>query len=195
MNIVEQIDARAQRIRLFQGAEWPVLIRRLKGHARRKVGRDASENDAEDLVHEAIAHGLDHLDGWQHTTTSLVDYLGSIMNGIAINRRRKRKRQQEDVMHEDDIAADSSRAPADPRAGEALHLAADLTRATVTRLEARLAGDGLALAVLALFLQDITMPKDQQAATKREMKEILAARLKIARHAAKVADELEGEVA
>jgi hypothetical protein len=189
----EKLEARAYLFKLFEAADWEVLMRPLTALAFRRLGRRAPREDAEDLVGDAIAAGIKNLEQWDPADQTLLRFLGSMLNGLAGNRRRSRALQNERLGHEDDVAADSSRAPADALRGEQAYEARDLARQTMSRLEARLAGDALGLAVLRLFADGVTQPREQADALERPMLEILAARRRYERHASRVAAELEGD--
>lgn len=163
--------------------------------ATRKLGGRGSTSDAEDLAHDAIAHVVEHVDAWDPNDKELALQLGSALNGIASNRRRKRALVREKLGASDDHAADSSRAPADPRHGEGVYARRELAAKTMAKVEARLEGDELAVRVLRDLALGASHPKEQVAKFGKDMTEIVAARRRVEYHVRLVVAELQRSAA
>jgi hypothetical protein len=166
---------------------------------------------------------------WDPERVTLFRHLASVLNGIAVDRRRRGPNRRLSKAEESELQEAELPEPP-PETGEAdferrndredphdagrflpagvfcarateeavsLGADGDMTeRAFATEVirqtEADLAGDDLALDVLALFARGVENPKEQALALGRELLDVLAARKRLERHMRKVRDRLEG---
>jgi DNA-directed RNA polymerase specialized sigma24 family protein len=77
------------RYRRAEAADWATIAKKLTRYAQKRIGDRPFGDEAEDLAQQAIRHFFEHMDRWDHLGVPLERHLASVVNGIAVNRRRK----------------------------------------------------------------------------------------------------------
>lgn len=81
---------------LLAQQNWDEVIENLTEFSRRRLGRGARIADAEDIAMQAISQVLDpEYRSWNPEVSTLLEHLGSEVNGIISNLRRTRSRSEE----------------------------------------------------------------------------------------------------
>jgi DNA-directed RNA polymerase specialized sigma24 family protein len=190
-------DARDTRMEILRAEPWSRTGAQLTAIAFKRI-RGRSMSDAQDLAQTAIADAHQSLarGGWDPEKGPLMGYLVGRIVGMTLN-ERKRKRNACEVWldeeyeeecgtvgrHEKFLAADQ------PTPEEALHRLR-FASTFAERLAFRLAGDELALSLVALMKEGLAKPADLAAAMNRDEDEVREARRKIRYHAEEVTKEL-----
>lgn len=170
----------------FAAIDWADVSFRLVAYARRRLGKKASPGDAEDLAQAAVARLFDpSKKGWDpDVEPDLFRFLGSVVNGLLVDRRRKRR----EVLGSD---GDREEAPTQDAETE---LAERQWRARAQRaVRRRLEGDALGERLFDLMLEGCSAPADQTAATGHPIDDIRNARKRLRRHCDAAALEVEGD--
>lgn len=156
--------------------DWGAISKRLLAYALRRLARCsralATEENAMEIVHDAIVHLLDdeHRD-WcpdaPPSEASLLLHLGSEINGIIVNRHRKRLRRPPEVTADERLGVASN--GADPasslEAGSLLARAKEVLR---PHPDAR--------TLLGLFQEGCTEPADQAQTLQWPIRRVYKAR-------------------
>jgi DNA-directed RNA polymerase specialized sigma24 family protein len=190
---------RDPRMELLRREPWARLGAQLTAIAFKRI-RGRSMDDAKDLAQTAISDAHQSLarGGWDPEKGPLMGYLVGRIVGMTLN-ERKRKRNTCEVWldeeyeeesgtvrrHEKFLAADQ------PAPDEALHRLR-FASTFAERLALRLAGNELALSLVALMKDGVSKPAELAAALGRpeDDVEVRAARRQIRYHAGEVTKEL-----
>jgi len=82
----------------FSKQDWKQIIKRLTAYAKRRLGRKATIQEAEDIASEAIRQVLDpDYRDWDPAKEELIWHLQSNVNGIINNRRRTKSLAMEQI--------------------------------------------------------------------------------------------------
>lgn len=81
----------------LEGQDWDRIIKRLTAYARRRLGHSARLEDAKDIAMQAISRVFDPTKyrAWNPQASTLLEHLGSEVNGIVSNLRRTHSRSKE----------------------------------------------------------------------------------------------------
>ena len=160
----------------LQSVDWSRVLPRLTAFALRRLARGARLPDAEDIAREAIAQLYDpKYKKWDPAERDLLLDLGSRVNGIIQNRRRKKVEVLGDEVDEVRALDAERRDSADPVRGiEA--------RQTLDRLLARVSKDELVEQILLLMTDGVFKAAAQAEALKRPIKDIYNARRRLVDH-------------
>jgi DNA-directed RNA polymerase specialized sigma24 family protein len=188
---------RDTRMELLRREPWARLCAQLTAIAFKRI-RGRSMDDAQDLAQTAIADAHQSLarGGWDPAKGELMGYLVGRIVGMTLN-ERKRKRNTCEVWldeeyeeecgtvgrHEKFLAADQ------PSPDEALHRLR-FASTFAERLVARLAGNDLALSLIAHMKEGIAKPAELAAAIGRSEDDVRTARRQIRYHAEEITKEL-----
>ncbi len=194
-------DVRDARMELLRLEPWGRLSAQLTAIAFKRI-RGRSMADAQDLAQTAIADAHQSLarGGWDPEKGPLMGYLVGRIVGMTIN-ERKRKRNTCEVWldeeyeedcgtvcrHEKFLAADQ------PTPEDALHRLR-FASTFAERLVLRLAGNDLALSLVALMKEGLAKPAELAAALARTEDDVRAARRQIRYHAEEITKELSAAV-
>ena len=181
---------RAERITdLVSDREWASLFTRLTKYAHACLRRRDFAL-AEDFAQRAIEKVLDvKYKAWDPATEpDIFDHLAKIVKGDVSNRRRDRAAHRElSTMH----ATLEEIAPASPDGDPESTLEGKQALAKLAaRIGEELAGDMLALRIVALSVEGITTPREQAAAVGAPYDEVRNARKRLFRVTAELAREL-----
>jgi DNA-directed RNA polymerase specialized sigma24 family protein len=165
--------------------DWGETYRRLLAYSINRLGR-ASLADAEQITQEALAQLFDHehYDWDPDGGVALIDDLGSRVNGLVSNLRRKDRRRGIHVELEDDVAGGGSPSP-ETRAADG-----EEARQAVADLLSRVDGDNVCEDVVLHMADGLDRPADVAAKTGRDVREIYNARRRLLPHIAAVAATL-----
>jgi hypothetical protein len=89
-------------VRRAHAEDWNEISRRLTKLGATRLGKRTSGDEGIDLAHEAIKHFFGNVEAWD-PERPLLDHLASILNGIAVDRRRKgpNRRRRRDAEEEE----------------------------------------------------------------------------------------------
>lgn len=155
---------------------WRSAFKRLGLWTIKKHG--VNREEAEELVREAVVQFL--------TTGGALDpadyggflkAIGSRINGIAINRRRKK------VLHAVGLTDDGLPAePQDPPDPEQSILGREIARKAITTLLEKVSGDDLVYSIILCMIDGIEDPAAQASALQVEVRELYNARRRLKSH-------------
>ena len=154
---------------------WATAFKRLVCWAIRR--HRLSLADAQEIVQEGIQQHL-AVGGVADSADlkGLLRALGSRINGVAIDRRRK-KALREDALIEDGSAAELVDLGSEQRV-----VTDDIARKAVSALLDRVEGDDLVLAVIMQIADDVEDPAAQAKALGRDVHEVYNARRRLKTH-------------
>jgi DNA-directed RNA polymerase specialized sigma24 family protein len=190
-------DAQNERQRaLLRAQPWGRILAQLTGIALKRI-RGRSLGEAKDLAQSAIAGAYETIEGggWDPEKGPLLSFLVARVISAAQNERR-RKRNVCEVWLDEEHAEDEGLRRHEKHLGDGKpdpEEALERLRFASTfhdRLVARLAGDGIALAVITLMKQDVSTPLELAKATGRSFEEAKGALRRIRYHATEITREL-----
>lgn len=155
---------------------WELAFKRLVPWAMKRHGLNLA--DAEETVQEAIRLFL--ASGGVADPTNpkaLLDALGSGINGVAVNFRRKKARRAVTLTEDGEPAEPTD--PPDPEARIENH---DMARKAVSALHERVGHDELVFWLVTLMDEGINEPADQARALGRTIGEVYNARRRLKTH-------------
>ncbi len=180
-----------------EGAEevdWGVVAMRLTVYAYRRLKRigvdDASL--AEDYASEAIRRHFDDTYADWNGEDPLLHHLGSVVNGLVSNLRRKRARRPTHHELDERRAMDGPNQDEDPeeQAGRK-----ELAELALEALRERLDGDDVAYGVIEQLLVGEDRPRAIAAALELDVREVYNANRRLKKHYAAVRAELDAQAA
>ena len=196
-DITSAPDARAARQRELLGAQaWGRILKQLTAIAFKRI-RGRSMDDAQDLAQTAIADAYRSIPngGWDPDKGPLLGLLVSSVIGHAGNERRRKRNvcevwldeewedEEESSKHEKHLAEDR------PAPDEVLHRLR-FASTFYEKLVAGLAGQKLALAIVALMKEGVVTPLDLAAASNTNIEDVRDARRRIRYRADEITKEL-----
>jgi DNA-directed RNA polymerase specialized sigma24 family protein len=160
-------------------ADWKAVSKRLFAYALRR--HRLSPEDAEQIAQEAIRRFFDpaYSRYAPEAHGDVLRFLGSVVNGIVVNQRRRRHERPASTFALDALI-DSAPSPED-RAADAEH-----ARAIVAVLMNRTQDDRIARRVLEIMSQGISKPAEQAAELAVPIAEVYLARRRLKSHLAAV---------
>lgn len=170
--------------------EWGQVAMRLTVYAHRRLRRIGVEDAslAEDYASEAIRRHFDEAYADWSGEDPLLHHLGSVVNGLVSNLRRKRARRP--THHE----LDERRAPEDARLGPEHRVETrELARIALAALRARLDGDDVAEGVVEQLLVGEDRPRAIARALELDVREVYNANRRLKKHYAAVREELSAD--
>lgn len=172
--------------RALEQANWHEIARRLTLFAKRRLGTRGTIEDAQDLAFEAIRRTLDPDYASWDGSRPLLEFLGSIVNGLIQNRTRSRPLKLE-------VARPLERLDAAVPGPEQPLAARQVGDRALALLSARLDGDDVGVRVLGLSIEGIDKPQDQAQQLGVPVKDIYNARRRLAAHVEAVRAQLSDE--
>lgn len=164
---------------------WRSAFKRLGLWAIKKHG--VSQGEAEELVGEAFVQFLTAggaLDPADYG--GFLKAIGSRINGIAINRRRKK------ALHAVGLTDDGSPAePQDPPDPEQSFLDREIARKAITTVLERVSGDDLVHSIILCMIDGIEDPAAQARALQIEVREVYNARRRLKSHIESIKNLME----
>ena len=172
--------------KLLDAQDWGTIYVRLNDFARHRA---RSAEKGRELAQKAITNVYAFDSNWDpEKEPELLKFLMSSVNSLLANERRtaaaKTTVSLEKVRHKAERVRDRSARTPDKL------LATQLFERRMTALRARLAEDADALRILDLAVEEIDTPKDIAAATDWPLERVNKARLRMQRHAERVAREI-----
>lgn len=154
---------------------WGLTFRRLVAWTMRKHGLPHA--DAEEMVEEAIVQFLNSGSVTPSDPRELLQALGSRINGIAVNRRRKK------ALHAVMLTADGSPAELDdPPDPEKVIASDDVARKAVSTLLERVAGDDVVSSIIMCMVEGVEEPTAQAKAMSLDVREVYNAKRRLKTH-------------
>lgn len=160
----------------LESVDWGEETLRLTGFAFRRLGRKHRLKDAEDLALEAIAQYLDPRNS-PDRSKSLRDVLGSIVNGLVKNLRRKEARWAGPPGDPDDVLEHVAAKTLTPE--EAVGFKEKVKRKMDALLD-RVATVPEAEQILLLEIEGVDEPSEQAQKLKVDIRDVYRARRKLA---------------
>lgn len=162
--------------------DWDDISQKLTGFASRRLGSRGSLRDAEEIAQEALTKFLDpeYADWDRQKQPDLLQHLGSIVNGILIDRVRKWRTER-------DYEKDYHHFLVLTRYGEALSpekfaVLTDYVQRTYDLLFERTESDKIVEQILALELEDVHEAAEQAARLNLPIADIRNARRRLDAH-------------
>ena len=169
--------------------KWPDLYARLVDYA---THRCRSKTQGKDLAQSAIARVYAYDSKWDpEKEPLLLRYLMSVVNTLASNERTSAAAQRNVSMENAHVRVRAERVRDESAITEARAVDGDLFARRLALLKTRIADDAQATRVLELALEGADSPAEIAAETGWTAKVVTSARLRMQRHAARVAAELE----
>jgi DNA-directed RNA polymerase specialized sigma24 family protein len=161
------------------GVDVPALFKRMSLYAARRLGKRATLEEGEDLAAEALRQLYDpEFKDWDPTKQSIEDFLGSTINGLVQNRRRRKAPQLLEGAEDLEAVAGQSSA-ASP--AEVVERKLD-GREAMNRLLESIKDDPLVTEIVMLQLDGVEDPKIQAERFGRPRKDIYNARRRLETH-------------
>jgi DNA-directed RNA polymerase specialized sigma24 family protein len=171
--------------------DWADLYARLVDYA---THRCRSKTQGKDLAQSAIARVYAYDSKWDpEKEPLLLRYLMSVVNTLASNERTSAAAQRNVSMEKTHVRVRAERVRDESAISEARAVDGDLFARRLALLKNRIADDAQATRVLELALDGTETPAEIGAATGWTAKIVSAARLRMQRHAVRVAAELDVE--
>jgi DNA-directed RNA polymerase specialized sigma24 family protein len=171
--------------------DWADLYARLVDYA---THRCRSKTQGKDLAQSAIARVYAYDSKWDpEKEPLLLRYLMSVVNTLASNERTSAAAQRNVSMEREHVRVRVERVRDESAISEARAVDGDLFARRLALLKNRIADDAQATRVLELALDGAETPAEIGAATGWTANVVNAARLRMQRHAARVAAELDVE--
>lgn len=168
---------------LLRKADWKIISKQLALYAQRRLG--GKMDRANEIAQEAITQVFDPAYvRWDPEKQSLEEHLGSVVNGLVINDKRKRRKRRTI----DDELQDLQKSVDTP---EEDFIDNDVRERALARLTESVAGDELASAVVDAVVTDgIEEPAKQAEALNQPIQRIYNARRRIVAHCDRIAREM-----
>jgi hypothetical protein len=182
--------------------DWKRIRKQLAAIAFHRTGK-RSWAHAEDLAQQAITEAYGRADGWDPAKQELIVHLALRVRGLATNSWRRHRttfeiamsvaKRRHGVRHEGEKGKEIDA----PSEDEPIDLALDRRRMADLfnrRLAERLAGDEIALTIVALLKEGTSEPEEQAEAAGLTRAQVRDGRRRLFRHAENVKRELSREL-